>query len=323
MSKLVILGLTNPTGETQENRNLSTILKTLDEKCRNCEPASPLQCINHCKAYKLKNELRTLRKAISNPEYLKELFNVLKNKTRIHIMQTLEDRRLSVIQLQQELKNIGQNQSQGTISEEYLHPLVAVGLIAQSGDEYYATTFGLRLTPLLEPFQELTHQLPAHSECYEEILLQSLLSGPKTFEEIDAVIMQKNVARILKRLSEAKLIDSPRERDYIFFFRSKRDSTLDTFTETERKVYDALSETGISMGNLARATGLSARILYRYTRTLKGKKLAFCRRTPKTYSLTSTGEKIARSMQAIQQIVEDTWNSSEIVEQDARVAAMA
>lgn len=317
MESLVTLGLTEPSARTQETRDLSTILRGLDAQCRSCSPPSPLQCISQCKAYKLKNELRTLRKALSNPDYMTELLNVLKNETRLQILQAIANGRYSVGQLQQQLKRKGQSQSQGTISEEYLHPLVAVGLAAQARDEYYATTFGLRLTPLLGRFQILARKLPAHSECYEETLLQSLLAGPKTFEDVETVILQKNVARVLKRLASAKLIDSPRERDYIFFFRSKRDPTKDAFTATERKIYDALSDQGISMGNLVKATGLSARIIYRYIRTLKGKKLAFCRRTPKTYRLTCVGEKLASAMQVVQKIVEDMWNSSEIVVQDA------
>jgi len=318
MGILVTLGLTKPSGKEQENHDLSTVMKSFDQECRNCSPASPLQCITRCKAYKLKNELRTLRKALSNPDYMRDLLNVLKNETRLQIVQAIADRRYTVGQLQQELKRTGQIQSQTTISEEYLHPLVAVGVATQIGEEYYATTFGLRLTPLVGRFQQLAKKLPSHSECYEEALLQSLLTGPKTFEHIESVISQKNVARTLKRLSSAKLIDSPKERDYIFIFKSKRDPNKETFTTTERKIYDALSDQGISVGNLAKKTDLSARIIYRYLRCLKGKKLAFCRRTPKTYRLTSLGEKLASSMQVMQEIVEDTWNSSEIAVQDNR-----
>jgi predicted transcriptional regulator/DNA-binding HxlR family transcriptional regulator len=313
MSKLVILGLNQQSDRPQENRDLTTILKILDAECRNCSPPSPLQCIDRCKAYKLKNELRTLRQALENPNYTKELFNVLKNETRLQILQALANGRYQVGQLQQELKKSGQSQSQSTISEEYLHPLTAVGLAAQAGEEYYATTFGLRLIPLLARFRELARRLPTHSECYEETLLQSLLSGPKTFEDIETLILQKNVARVLKRLCSTKLVDTPKERDYVFFFRSKRDPNKETFTNNERKIYDSLYENGSSVGSIAKETGLSARIIYRYLRGMKGKKLVFARRTPKTYRLTCVGEKLASAMQDTQRIIEDTWSSCEIV----------
>ena len=128
--------------------------------------------------------------------------------------------------------------------------------------------------------------LPAHSECYEEILLQSLLSGPKTFEDIEALISPKIASRILKRLRSVGLIETPEERDYIFFFKSKRDPNKETFSDTERKVYDSIPTEGISAGKLAKETGLSMRRTYKYLRGLKGKKLIFIRRTPKAYGLT-------------------------------------
>ncbi len=292
------------------------MLKTLDAECRNCAPISALECINRCQVYKLKNELRKLRETMDNPNYIKELFNVLKNETRLHILQAIVNGRYSVSQLQQELKKTGHTHSQDTINEEYLQPLMAVGLATEARDEYYATTFGGRLTELLEAFPEFAEMLPAHSECYEEILLQSLLSGPKTFEDIEALISPKIASRILKRLRSVGLIETPEERDYIFFFKSKRDPDKETFSDTERKVYDRIPNEGISAGKLAKETELSMRRTYKYLRGLKGKKLIFIRRTPKAYGLTCKGEMLASVLQELQLIVEDTWNSSAQVMQE-------
>ena len=293
-----------------ENRDLSSMLKTLDAECRNCAPTSPLECITRCQVYKLKNELRKLRETMDNPNYIKELFNVLKNETRLHILKAIVNGRYSVSQLQQELKRTGHSHSQDTINEEYLQPLMAVGLATESRDEYYATTFGGRLTNLLGAFPEFAEMLPAHSECYEETLLRALLSGPKTFEEIESLISSKIASRILKRLRSVGLIETPEERDYIFFFKSKRDPSKETFTDTERKIYDTISDEGISAGKLAKETGLSMRRTYKYLRGLKGKKLVFIRRTPKAYDLTCKGEMLATVLQELQQIVDETWSSS-------------
>jgi DNA-binding HxlR family transcriptional regulator/predicted transcriptional regulator len=296
-----------------ENRDLSSMLKTLDAECRICAPTSPLECITRCQVYKLKNELRKLRETMDNPNYIKELFNVLKNETRLHILKSIVNGRYSVSQLQQELKKTGHSHSQDTINEEYLQPLMSVGLATESRDEYYATTFGGRLTNLLGAFPEFAAMLPAHSECYEETLLRELLSGPKTFEQIETLISSKIASRILKRLRLVGLIETPEERDYIFFFQSKRDPTKETFTETERRVYDALPKEGISAGKLAKETGLSMRRTYKYLRGLKGKKLVFIRKTPKAYGLTCKGEMLATVLSELQQIVEDTWCSSQQV----------
>ena len=296
-----------------DNHDLAGMLRSLNAECRNCAPITPLECISRCRVYKLKNELRKLRETMDKPNYIKELFNVLKNETRLHILQAIVNGRYSVSQLQQELKKTGHSHSQDTISEEYLRPLMAVGLATEARDEYYATTFGGRLTELLGNFPEFVEMLPAHSECYEETILQSLLSGPKTFEAVEALISPKIASRILKRLRSAGLIETSMERDYIFFFKSKRDPDKENFTLTERRNYDAIPNEGISAGKLAKETGLSIRRTYKYLRGLKGKKLVFIRKTPKAYGLTCKGEKLASVLQELQQIVEETWSSSEQV----------
>ena len=305
-----------PPRKTENNRDLAGMLKSLDAECRTCAPITALECINRCHVYKLKNELRKLRETMDNPNYIKELFNVLKNETRLHILQAIVNGRFSVSELQQQLKKTGHSHSQDTINEEYLQPLMAVGLATEARDEYYATMFGGRLTELLGYFPEFAEMLPAHSECYEEILLQSLLQGPKTFEDIEALISSKIASRILKRLRSSGLIETPTERDYIFFFKSKRDPNMETFTDTERKVYDSIPNEGISAGKLAKETDLSMRRTYKYLRGLKGKKLVFIRKTPKAYGLTCKGEMLASVLKELQQIVEDTWCSSEQVMQN-------
>jgi predicted transcriptional regulator len=294
----------------ERNRDLAELLRTLDAECRNCAPLTPLKCITRCNIWKLKNELRQLRETMDNPNFIKDLFNVLKNETRLHILSAIVNGRYSVSQLQQELKKVGHSHSQDTINEEYLRPLIEVGLAAEAQDQYYATMFGGRLTELLGSFPEFVNVLPAHSECYEETLLSSLLTGPKTFQEVEAFISPKIAARILKRLKKADLIETPEERDYIFFFKSKRDPNKETFSSTERKVYDNISEEGISAKKLAEKTGISLRRTYKYLRGLKGKKLVFTRKTPKAYSLTDKGEKLASILQELQNLVEEIWSSS-------------
>ena len=57
-----------------------------------------------CQVYKLKNELRNPPETMDKPDYIKDLFNVLKNATRLHILKAIVNGRYSVSQLQQELK---------------------------------------------------------------------------------------------------------------------------------------------------------------------------------------------------------------------------
>jgi predicted transcriptional regulator len=292
-------------------KGVTEIFRSLDQECKSCAPVSPLECITNCDVWKLRNELRLLCETMENPTFMKDLLNVLKNDTRMTILQTIVKGRYSLGKLQQELKKSGYLHSQETLVEEYLRPLLNVGLAAESQDQFYATTFGGRLTDLIENLPEFSDVLPSHSECYEENLLQTLLSGPKTFQEPQGAVPSKIVSRILKRLKSTGLIRTPQERDYVFFFKSKRDQTKETLTATEAEVYNNIAPEGISAKKLAQKTGLSLRRTYKYLRGLKGKKLVFARKTPKTYALTEKGERLAWLLNELNKIVEETLCFSE------------
>ncbi|MGZ4850723.1 MAG: hypothetical protein ACXV2C_05020 [Candidatus Bathyarchaeia archaeon] len=304
----------SPVLKTEENRSLQGTLESLEAQCRNCRPITPLDCIRRCQVYKLKNELRRLRETMDRPDYVKELFNVLKSETRLYILQAISHERCSVGKLQGQLRKIGYIYGQDTINEKCVRPLIGVGLADEAREEYYATSFGCRINKELCGFPEFALKLSAHSECHEEALLQTLLWGPKTFQELEPFMALNITSRVLKRLLSAGLIDVSGGREYIFFFKSKRDPNKETLNATEQKIYNALAkEEGISVGKLAFKTGFGVRGTYKYLKRLKRKKLVFLRRTPKTYSLTSSGRSLTLVLTEIEQIVEDTWSSSQQV----------
>ena len=305
-----------PTRSVEKNRDFPAMLRILDDECRKCTPLTPLECISRCKTWKMKNELRRLHKTIENPDFMKDLMNVLKSDTRLHILMTIAKGHYSVRKLQQELRKAGHSHSQDTIVKEYLRPLVEVGLAVEAQDGYYATTFGGRLTELIEGSAKILNFLPVHSECYEETVLKALLSGPKTFEDINGLVPQNIVSRILRRLKKVELVETPKERAYIFFFRSKRDPAKETLSSTESKVYNGVPNEGISAQKLAEKTGLTTRTTYKYLRGLKGKKLVFMRKMPKAYCLTAKGEKLALLLDELYNLVEETLSSSEQVFKD-------
>ena len=226
--------------KTNNYSDLSETSKSLEAKCRNCTPITPIYCITRCKVYRLKNELRTVHVTMNHPNYINELFNVLKNDARLHLLRAIANGRYRLNKLQQELKKTGHRISQHNIREEYLHPLMVIGLAAEERNEYYTTTFGSHIAELLRGLPEFAESLPARSEGYEEALLQSLLSGPKTFEDIKVLIMPKTVSRTLKRLRSAGLIKTKAKRDYIFFFKSRRDPKKETLTAAGQKIYNAI-----------------------------------------------------------------------------------
>ncbi len=100
------------------------------------------------------------------------------------------------------------------------------------------------------------------------------------------------------------------------FFRTKRGLNNEILTAAEKKIYDAIAYKGISIGKLARQTNLSTRVTYRCIKHLKGKKLVFQRRTPKTYDLTDKGRMLATMLFDLKQTVEDAWSSFQQTSQE-------
>src|SRR3989304_6384805 len=93
--------------QTRTDKNtgsVADIIKTLDNECNSCKPVTPLECITSCNVWKLRNELRRLCETMESPSFMKDLLNVLKNDTRLHILQAITKSRHSVSKLQQELK---------------------------------------------------------------------------------------------------------------------------------------------------------------------------------------------------------------------------
>lgn len=297
--------------KTQRNCALSGIVTSLDTECRTCAPITPLQCINRCQVYKLKNELRWLGQIMDNPDYFRDLLNALKNLPRLHILKIIEKNRFSIKQLRQEFRKLGQNKGQFDVNEEYLRPLIAVGLASENRDEFYASSFGMRLSAQVDCLSVFAEKLPSHSECYEEKLLLFLTGGPRTFEAIEKIIDPSVVSRTLNRLRSAGLVKNSREKAYVFFFKTIRDPDKEILSINERKVYSAVFSEGISAGELSKKSKVSKRLTYRYLKRLRGKKLIFIRRMPKTYRLTCRGEKVVSVLQNIQRIVDDTWSSSQ------------
>jgi len=244
--------------------------------------------------------------------FMKELFNTLKNETRLQILKAIVNDGHSAGKRGHDFREVECMDGKSSIYDEYLQSLAAVGLAAENMNQrFYATVFGCILAKRLDGFADLIRFLPANSECYEETLLTSLLQGPKTFKNLASLVSPNIAPRILKRLKTAGLIEPPEEKDYVSFFRSKRDPEKETLSIVERKVYNAIPECGISARKLSEKTGVSLRRIYVHLRRLKGKKLVFIRRTPKTYRLTTKGLKLASLLRKLQELVEEIWKSSE------------
>lgn len=279
--------------------SLAELPKRLEENCTACNPLSPTTCLSGCKTWKVKNQFRRLYEKTKRPEFMAELLNTLKNKRRVKLLEVIAREYCSEPQLQQRLKVLGFNQSQKTIVDEYINPLVEVGLAEETRNTYHATIFGSRVNELMRDFRDLEEVLPPHSECYEEIALDAIRNEPATYEDLRKIIPAKSVARVLNRLQASVLVEKSLERDYIFFFRTKRDSGISSLSPTETRIYENIPVDGISAKKLSEKSQISLRRTYKYLRKLKGKKLVFTRKKPVSYKLTARGARTVQMLEAI------------------------
>jgi DNA-binding IclR family transcriptional regulator len=302
--------------EAEEKTDLADILKNWEETCNNCRPLTPIACVTNCKIWKQKNEFRTLCEKMKNSSFMTKLLNTLKNKRRIQILEVISKGQYSIGRLQQELKKLGYSHSQQTIAEEYVTPLLEVGLVEENQNRYYPTLFGSRLKELTKISYNIEDILPPHSKCYEEMALSMLINEPKTYKDFADTIPTKSVARVLKRLQKAKLIETTKENDYIFYFKTKRDSNIAKLSPTERRVYENIHPDGTSAQKLAEKTRISLRRTYKYLKRLKGKKLVFTRKRQKSYALTANGLQIALMLKGIHDLAMETLETASKIIKD-------
>ena len=300
--------------------SFADLIGEVEENCRKCSSLTPITCLAGCRTWKLKNQFRNLYKVAKDPGFMNRLLNTLKNKRRLQLFEIIAKGRCSTARLQHELKTLGFTQTQQTIVEEYVNPLIKVGLIQEDQNAYCTTMFGCRLSELTKGFNDLGNLLPPHSECYEEATLDVLTGGPKTREELQRTLPENSVTRILSRLQEAKLVEKSLERDHTFFFTTKRDPTLEEHSPTEKRVYDNINSDGISARKLAQETAISLRRTYRYLRKLKGKKLIFARKKPVSYWLTSKGTQVTKMIHAMCDLAIEVLQTAALLAEEKQVA---
>jgi predicted transcriptional regulator len=296
----------NPTFTSENRPNLNEVVNTLEDKCDKCKPLTALTCIAECQTWKLKNQLRSMYEITSKPNFTENLLNTLKNQRRLQILDAISRQSYSISKVQEKMSSLGYKHSQQTILEEYIAPLIEAGLVMKGQNPYNLTLFGCRVNDLVKDFGDLEDVLPPHSECYEERVMELLDDKPKTYEEMRKVVPAKSVGRVLNRLQKSTLVRASKEKNYIFFFRTRRNASLERLSPTEERVYQNIPDEGIYAGKLSERSDISLRRTYKYVRKLKGKKLVFERRKPLTYSLTEQGARVASMLQNLRNLVAET-----------------
>jgi predicted transcriptional regulator len=287
---------------------LVEISKQLDSICQYCELASPMVCVERCEIWEAKNEFLEMNGTLCADDHVHNLLNAVKNDRRQKVIEALSERPRSIKELQEYLKGKGYYHSRRTIASEYVEPLVDVGLVKEDGGKYRLTVYGRKLKDVLRKFN-IEDSLPSHSRCYEEIVLRKLKDGPKTYEDLAESVTQKSLPRSIKRLTEKGMVTKSKSREYVFYFKTKK-VPKKAFSPTERKVYEAIPEAGVSARELSKKVGINLRRIYKYLRRLRRRRLVFTRKKPRTYELTSSGREVANFLEETVSIVLDASRAS-------------
>jgi len=231
--------------------------------------------------------------------------NVLKNKRRWKALDALCERSLSIKELQRTLRKSGFYHSRQTIVEAYLKPMIQAGLVKEEGMGFKVTFYGRKIHEILAGMGSLS-LMPLHSHCYEEVVLKEL-GKPKTFNELTTRVPQKSLSRILMRLRSRGLLVKSRHTDYVFYHKVKGKPKA-RLSPTEKRVFDAIPQAGISIRQLSAAVGINLRRTFKYLRRLREKKLVFALKMPRTYELTLQGREILNVLYEIEKLALSSLN---------------
>jgi predicted transcriptional regulator len=271
--------------------------QVMKERCKSCSVISPMFCVDHCETWKVKRELRKISKVLSRESHELELLNALKNERRLAILNLLQEKPLTISNMQVELRNHRFNHSKNIVNE-YLRPLSDAGLVKKEGERFQLTLYGRKIHQAVR-HHGFNGDLPVHSVGHEERILRCLIDGPKTRKDLQNAVPAKILSRILKRLQELGLIRAESTTNHIFYFRTRRPLHLEKLSPTQRRICCAIPSYGISTSSLSDSVGINLRRTYKYLRNLRGKKLVFRREKPVTYELTDRGKAIAEFLEEI------------------------
>lgn len=305
----------NNTGELVE------VLKQVDSICRHCEPASPMICVELCEIWRTKNELLEMNGTLCVDDYVYNLLNAVKNDRRRKVIEALSESPRSIKGLQEYLKGKGYYHSRRTIGSTYVEPLVKAGLVKKDSNKYRLTLYGRRFKEVLSKF-DVEDSLPSPSRCYEEIVLRKLKDGPKNHSDLSEFVPQNILSRTIQRLSEQGLVTKSKSPDYVFYFRTKK-VPKKKFSPTEKKVYEAIPEGGVSARELSEKAGINLRRTYKYLRRLRKRRLAFTRKRPRTYELTPSGSGVANFLEETANLVLDASRASAFLLERSRQTVAA
>jgi len=231
-------------------------------------------------------------------EKLVRLFNAIKSRRRLKILQIFSTHPRDLEELRADLKDEGYYHSLGTVAK-YIEPLIETGLIRTARHRCTLTSLGKEIQDILS--EHGLETFSPHSNCYEELCIQALRSGRKTYQELAVILEPSTLQRVLKRLEKAELIVRNHPCDRVFFstINRKADSEL---SPTERRILNAIKRnrgSGVAARELSKLVAINLRRTYKYLGRLKQKRRIVQWRKPVSYELTKSGESVARCLEEI------------------------
>jgi predicted transcriptional regulator len=284
------------------------ILKEAESTCQHCGSTSPTICVEECRIWKTRNDFLEMNGKLCADDYLSDLLNAVKNEGRQRVIEALSEHPHSIEDLQEYLRDNGYYHSRRTIANTYVEPLRRVGLVQKHGNKFELTLYGRKFEDVLGKYAVLD-SLPSHSNCYEETVLRALEAGPKTYADLIEFVPQKILSRSIQRLIRREMVSKSRSPAYVFHFRTKK-VPKKKFSPTEKRVYDAIPNNGVSARELSERVGINLRRTYKYLRRLRKRRLVFTRKRPRTYDLTLYGREVADFLEETMNMVTDASRAS-------------
>lgn len=286
--------------------NLNEIYEKAEEYCRRCNPLSPMTCIEHCYVWKIKNKIwrfKNERSELSETpsrNHIIHLFNTIKNKRRLKIIEILSRQPCNLEELQLRLKKEGYYHSRSTIENPYIKPLLNAGLVREEDGRYKSTLYGKKIWEIWSK-RGFKDMFPIHSKGYEESCLRALANGPKTYDELTELLSEADLHRTVRRLEERGLVAINHPSARVFFFKTSREPT-ENLSPTEKRVLSIVSEGSISAQEISGKACITLRRTYKYLKRLKEKRLVSRQRKAITYRLTPKGKDLAERLERISNV---------------------
>lgn len=277
----------------RRGENTDIVFQEIQELCDNCQPSTPIMCVELCPIWKLKQQYQDSFQALKDKRSLLCLLNLLKNDRRLKIFETLEKKPCTLKEVRDYLKPHGYYHSFSILTTSYLKPLLEAHLLEEKAGVYNITSKGKTLLTIYTNSD--LPKLILSSKEYEKDILEHLLTGSKTHKELSNIVPKNSLYRSLKTLQSMDLIVKSPQRGRIFYYATKRRPTR-RLSPIESILFKALPKEGISIRDLSQKVGISIQRIYKYLKRLQYKRHVKKIKREALYNITHAGKHLLQQL---------------------------